>query len=208
MMCLGTRVEIGSLFFRVRDKSGNLTSAAVASLLFTFIATAQLGPPIVVYGYVKSENGVPIEGVEVLLTNKNTNESISTITQDDGGWSTSLSNFDKGCKNGDEIIISAKIGPYLRTTSIIANTSSFAQQAKTLIFPEGVIPTPITPTPITPTPITPTHTPTTPTIPVSSPKSPPPFTPPSTTFFKVFDPILILVALLIIGIAIYAVIRK
>jgi cell division septation protein DedD len=162
----------------------------------------------VVYGYVKSESGVPIEGVEVLLTNKNTNESISTITQDDGGWSTSLSNFDKGCKNGDEIIISARIGPYLRTTSIIANTSSFAQQAKTLIFPEGVIPTPITPTPITPTPITPTPITPTPITPTPITPKPAPVTSPITSTsipsaqVKEQGPIL-LAFLIIVGVILY-----
>lgn len=104
-------------------KRGILLLSIALILLISVNMNAQIAAaqdPYTIYGTIKDENGVGVEGAAIVVENVNTNEKntagtdtitgspIPVTTDSDGKYTFELLNLNSGYSTGDEILVSAE----------------------------------------------------------------------------------------------------
>ncbi len=112
---------------------------------------AQTNELFTVHGQVFDTDGRPLNGVEVIVTDQNTGDSLSNVTSMGGWYSVNLANMPKNTSDTHVIEVSATFEGNTDSEFFARGPVSDSQKRVNLTL--EIAPTPTTPTPtVTPTP--------------------------------------------------------
>jgi hypothetical protein len=110
--------------------------------IFSSIITRAPQEPHVIYGYVYDENGNPLPGAPVTITNTATGDSVTIQTDSNGYYQYDLANLPNGYSGGDEIYVEATntTSGHTGSNSTLVDTTTPTQQVDVNIVPENITP--------------------------------------------------------------------